>query len=1217
MLIQKLTKYINDNADFVIINRATSYYPDLINNTKKEFNFQCFGSHYMAYNIKVKVNRDSNISSSCSCPYDGHGICKHQVASINSLLKLIKLKKIDNDVVEEKKTTSELITLLPHQNGKIDREKMRQVKFETNDYRFGELKIESISKKEIRAFVDTYRENYTLILKYSKAKDEIQLFCSCATSKNCYHKYLLLVKVKDEFGLDYFSPDHEDMLKKEILEKENLLGKVDFDELFELEINKDGVHVVNKIENFYTHPKLIYEPKEASGSKLQYKPIFSEEAEFGLAYCIEVSKRAVETAFPIYGKLNKEKKEISSRVKTVEVFNLPDIVELISEQEGNLLPQAIRISESFANLTYSEYENEDLGKFLQQFKHFINLFKPRQIYLHYAKDSFAKKNLSPVNVVESLVLPILKIKSYGKFHQLEFQVKIEGKSYSLSSNKLKISELGILIQDQLYLIKEVETLIALKSFNEVSKMNIINEGIEHLREEIIKPYSSVFEISYQGLTEKTSKKKTLHPVKQVYLSEAEEGEYIVLQPIVQYGEHQVSPTKLGKVWLDSEKLISLKRNDELESAFLETIQTLHPHFEEKTDYFFIKTQDALASFWIMEAIEKLKEKEIHVFGLSDLKGIKYNLNKPSFSVGLSSGMDWFDMAIDIEFGDQKVDLKKLQKSILKNSNYVELTDGSLGILPQKWIEKYKKYFKLGQIKKDKIEISNFQFNIIDELYEDLENSPDFLKELYETKKRISSLKKLKQVEPSKKLNAELRSYQKEGLNWMVFLHENKLGGCLADDMGLGKTIQSIAFLQHIKDQAKANSLTPSLIVAPTSLMFNWVSELDKFAPDLNHLLFYGTNRHELKEEINKADVVLTTYGSLVKDIEFHKKQSYNYVILDESQAIKNPQSQRYKAVRLLKCENRLALTGTPIENNTFDLYSQFNFLLPGIFGSIKHFRTAFSEAIDKEQDEEVSQLLAKMINPFILRRTKAQVATELPSKTEAIIYCEMGKQQRKVYEDFKLYFKQKLQEQIEDEGVNKSQMYILQGLTKLRQICNSTALADKEKDYGNYSTKLDELTTHLLEKVNAHKVLVFSQFVGMLQLVKERLMKENIHFEYLDGQTRNREEKVTNFQQNTDVRVFLISLKAGGTGLNLTEADYVYLVDPWWNPAVESQAIDRCYRIGQDKKVMAYRMICKDSIEEKITALQDKKKSVASEVIRTDLEKKSFNKEDVALLFGK
>jgi non-specific serine/threonine protein kinase len=196
-------------------------------------------------------------------------------------------------------------------------------------------------------------------------------------------------------------------------------------------------------------------------------------------------------------------------------------------------------------------------------------------------------------------------------------------------------------------------------------------------------------------------------------------------------------------------------------------------------------------------------------------------------------------------------------------------------------------------------------------------------------------------------------------------------------------------------------------------------------------------------------------------------------------------------------------------------------------------------------------------------------------------------------------------------------MYILQGLTKLRQICNSTALADKEKDYGNYSTKLDELTTHLLEKVNAHKVLVFSQFVGMLQLVKERLMKENIHFEYLDGQTRNREEKVTNFQQNTDVRVFLISLKAGGTGLNLTEADYVYLVDPWWNPAVESQAIDRCYRIGQDKKVMAYRMICKDSIEEKITALQDKKKSVASEVIRTDLEKKSFNKEDVALLFGK
>ena len=361
---------------------------------------------------------------------------------------------------------------------------------------------------------------------------------------------------------------------------------------------------------------------------------------------------------------------------------------------------------------------------------------------------------------------------------------------------------------------------------------------------------------------------------------------------------------------------------------------------------------------------------------------------------------------------------------------------------------------------------------------------------------------------------------------------------------------------------------------------------------------------------------MTTYGSLVNDIVFHQKHEYHYAVLDESQAIKNPDSQRYKAVRLIKSKNRLVLTGTPIENNTFDLYSQFNFLNPGFFGSMKHFRTTFSDAIDKEQDLESSMLLAKMINPFLLRRTKTQVATELPPKTEAVVYCEMGPEQRKVYDYYKQYFREQIQKQIKDEGINKSQMYILQGLTKLRQICNSTELADSDKDFGSYSAKIDELVMHLKEKVYNHKVLIFSQFVGMLQIIQRRLEVEKISYEYLDGQTRNREDKVNNFQSDDSIRVFLISLKAGGTGLNLTEADYVYIIDPWWNPAVENQAIDRCYRIGQNKSVVAYRMICTDTIEEKIVQLQERKKTVASEVIRTDLDKKSFNLKEVEHLFA-
>jgi SNF2 family DNA or RNA helicase len=384
---------------------------------------------------------------------------------------------------------------------------------------------------------------------------------------------------------------------------------------------------------------------------------------------------------------------------------------------------------------------------------------------------------------------------------------------------------------------------------------------------------------------------------------------------------------------------------------------------------------------------------------------------------------------------------------------------------------------------------------------------------------------------------------------------------------------------------------------------------------LKVLTFVGSDRMSLKKDFEKYDIILSTYGSLLNDIEFLKDETFHYVVLDESQAIKNPNSKRYKAVRLLKSYNRIVLTGTPIENNTFDLYAQLNFLNPGLLGSMSHFKTTFSDSIDRDKDVDASQLLSKIIAPFVLRRTKEDVAKELPEKTEDVIYCDMGKDQRKVYDFFKDKYRDYLLNKIDENGLAKSQMYILEGLTKLRQICNSTALLNEEEDYGNFSVKSEILLEHIKEKTGHHKILVFSQFVKMLQIIKTRLDEEHISYEYLDGQTKDRQARVNNFQENKEVRVFLISLKAGGTGLNLTEADYVYIVDPWWNPAVENQAIDRCYRIGQNKKVMAYRMICKDTIEEKIVSLQAKKKHVAASIISVDEEKKSFDLDEVKNLF--
>lgn len=500
------------------------------------------------------------------------------------------------------------------------------------------------------------------------------------------------------------------------------------------------------------------------------------------------------------------------------------------------------------------------------------------------------------------------------------------------------------------------------------------------------------------------------------------------------------------------------------------------------------------------------------------------------------------------------------------------------------------------------------------MYEELHQKTDFFEQLYQKQQRLLHLKDIPNVEVPKQIKAQLRPYQQEGLNWMAFLEENQIGGCLADDMGLGKTLQIITFLQYLKN--KNPKAKPSLIVAPTSLIFNWISEIEKFCPKMKVLSFIGNKRMDDFSSFNKYDVIISTYGSILNDVETLKNYPFNYLILDESQAIKNPNSKRYKAVCLLQAHNRLVLTGTPIENNTFDLYAQLNFVNPGLLGTMTHFRKEFSDYIDKEADVAVSNMLNRIINPFILRRTKEQVATELPEKTESVIYCEMDTHQRKVYDAYKLKIRDYLLRQVEENGVASSQMYILEGLTKLRQICNSTALINDEEDYGNSSIKLDNLTQIIKEKTGKHKILVFSQFVGMLQLIKNRLDAENIVYEYLDGQTKNRQDKVENFQNNPQVRVFLISLKAGGTGLNLTEADYVFLVDPWWNPAVENQAIDRCYRIGQTKKVMAYRMICRDTIEEKIASLQTKKHLVADSIITIDDKPKSFDKEDIKKLFS-
>jgi len=505
--------------------------------------------------------------------------------------------------------------------------------------------------------------------------------------------------------------------------------------------------------------------------------------------------------------------------------------------------------------------------------------------------------------------------------------------------------------------------------------------------------------------------------------------------------------------------------------------------------------------------------------------------------------------------------------------------------------------------------------VVDELYanRDQEELELQLEEKYE---QLRQFDQIKQIEPPASLHAVLRPYQVSGYQWLNYLKEVNWGGILADDMGLGKTVQALSYLEQFKNQ---EGKLRAIVICPTTFIYNWENEIKKFTPSLRHRIHHGPQRIRKKEELEQYDVLITTYGTLRSDIKILSALQFDYAILDESQAIKNPSSKVTRAAQLLQAKNRLCMSGTPLQNNTFDIYAQMNFLNPGMLGSVEFFRQEFAIPIDKLGEPDRKEHLRKLLYPFILRRTKEQVAKDLPEKQEMVVFCEMEQEQRDIYDAYRNDYRNQILGSIETQGIQKAQLAILQGLMKLRQICDSPAILNEKEKYPNHSIKLDELARQLKEDISDHKALVFSQFLGMLALIRTKLEELEIPYVYFDGSTTapEREKAIQQFQQQDKIRVFLISLKAGGVGLNLTAADYVYIMDPWWNPAVEQQAIDRTHRIGQTKNIFAYRMICKDSIEDKILQLQERKRALAKDIITDDSGfVKSLSREDVEYLFS-
>ncbi len=560
---------------------------------------------------------------------------------------------------------------------------------------------------------------------------------------------------------------------------------------------------------------------------------------------------------------------------------------------------------------------------------------------------------------------------------------------------------------------------------------------------------------------------------------------------------------------------------------------------------------------------------------------------------VTSGIDWFELHGEVDYGGAKAQLPQLLQALKRGEMMVTLDDGSYGLLPEEWLNRFGVVAAMGATEGNHIRFGSSQAGLLDAL---LATQPavncdeTFLR----VRKELDRFQLINPAEQPDGFIGQLRGYQCEGIGWMHFLRQFSFGGCLADDMGVGKTAQVLGLLETRRElRAKGELDKPSLVIVPKSLIFNWKREVERFTPQLDVLDFTGIDRH--RNNFADYDLILTTYGTLRRDAHRLKDTVFDYVILDEAQAVKNAGTESAKAVRLLRGDHRLALSGTPVENHLGELWALFQFLNPGILGASSVFQ--LDDGAMRNPNEESRKLLAHALRPFILRRTKEQVAKELPPKIEQTIYCEMEPRQRTLYNDLRQHYRDSLLNKIDSDGVAKSKIQVLEALLRLRQAACHPGLIDP-KFLKDDSAKLDVLLDQLREILDeGHKALVFSQFTSLFAILCTRLKISGTEYEYLDGKTRDRQTRVERFQNDPECRLFLISLKAGGLGLNLTAADYVFILDPWWNPAVEAQAVDRAHRIGQARQIFAYRLIARDTVEEKVLQLQETKRNLADAII--------------------
>ena len=1262
--MKDIWKHIKEYASDTVIQRGRAIYNNrrsikLLRHNQNEFIAKVESSSGLDdYRVEISIRPDDFISS-CDCPYDD--FCKHEVA----VFLLLSEKSGQADAMQSKSKTNIVMSAVAKQyDPKFTVIEMAYL----NEYKILDLthvdhqrnakmirskKMAKLVRSEtagLLAEVTIKKENFIVSCKQVGTKIETSCNCTENLKPLCTHKAGILLQLLDEDGDEAFA-----MMKNWDKEKDALLAEYGFSV-------KDNWQLKFKFGLVGGKPFMTPLDKNLAkiGSADFFKQLSSLQTDLPvslkpslpdkkaavvkedkLAYLLTLYKDPYGNKLladiniePVLVELNKQGKPANVR-KLNNSYQRDDyeylqyvdeidqqIMSMQSRLKGEKLTTALKKqgvkmkSSSSENVAHKNIEPEYLSAAINYvgsiYRRLFKLLASKIVLLNIG-DSMWSLKVAEYAVSEEQVMPSFAVdeKADGG---IRFASQFSAGGITIPHQEIfEIYEYALITKTCLYPIRNLKTYQALSFGYTYPTLQITAMGKESFMKNAIYPLLKNFPVSMPYKLDIQYITDIELPLAKMFLEE--EDNHLKITPLFEYGEKQVNAADDAELIFEEDgKFYNIKRNRDYERELHNSIIKSHDGLIEDNGVFWLSGENFLKNNWFLDAFEKFREQGFEILGFNNLKSFKYNQHRPNIQMKASSGIDWFDIKIEITFGEQLVSLKDVRKALLNKEHFVRLGDGTIGLLPQEWVEKYSTIFKLGDVDKNGVKLSKIHFSVLDELAADIDNEK-LIRELQDKKNKLLKFDSIKSVELPKNINAQLRDYQQHGYQWLNFLDEFGWGGCLADDMGLGKTLQMLTFLKGQIDKYPDQT---NLVVVPTSLVYNWASEIEKFTPDIKYSVYYGTGRaKDILLELPKSNLVITSYGILVNEIETFVKFKFRYVVLDEAQAIKNVSSQRYKAVNLLQAYNKLTMTGTPVENNTSELFAQMNFANMGMLGNYDFFKTEYGNEIDRHGNQERVQELKRIIFPFILRRTKSQVAKDLPEKTETVLYCEMNTRQRKVYEAFKNRYREEIMQVVAEKGVSGAGIAVLEGLLKLRQICDSPALLNEKEKYAEDSAKLDELMTHILEIAPKHKVLIFSQFLGMLDLVKRRLHNHHIPYVYLDGQTQDRQALVNNFQNNDTTRVFLMSLKAGGVGLNLTAAEYVFLIDPWWNPAVEQQAIDRTHRIGQQNKVFAYKMICKDTVEEKILQLQEKKKLLADDIVSTETNiLKKLTKEDIQDLFS-